>query len=78
LRTFQPERGLIARETREENRQELARMLDQLAKERAARRPPPSPVSLVEQFERSVRKIREDVQLEKDVQTFHILRWLRS
>jgi hypothetical protein len=48
--------------------------------ERAARLPPPSipPVSLEAQFQESIRKIREDVQRDKDVQSAHILRWLQS
>jgi hypothetical protein len=79
LRTYQPERALIARETRNENRIELANMLGQIAMERAARLPPPfSPVSLEAQFQESIRKIREDVQRAKDVQSAHILRWLQS
>jgi hypothetical protein len=80
LRTYQPERALIARETREENRRELARVLDQISSERAARLPPPSipQVSLEAQFQISIHRIREDVQLAKDVQTAHILRWLQS
>ena len=41
MRTYQPERALIARETHEENQKELARILDQIAMERAARLPPP-------------------------------------
>jgi hypothetical protein len=74
LRTYQPERALLVRETRIENRKELANMLDQIAMERAARLPP----SLEAQFQESIRKIREDVQRAKDVQTADILRWLQS
>jgi hypothetical protein len=72
LRTYQPERALIARETREENRRELARVLDQISRERASRLPTPPPVSLEVQFQMSIHRIREDVQ------TAHILRWLQS
>jgi hypothetical protein len=50
-------------------------MLGQIAIERAARLPPPS---LEAQFQESIRKIREDVQHAKDVQSAHILRWLQS
>jgi hypothetical protein len=78
LRTYQPERVLIARETREENRRELARVLDQISTERASRLPSPPPVSLEAQFQMSIHRIREDVQRAKDVQTAHILRWLQS
>jgi hypothetical protein len=79
LRIFQPEYALIARETREENRKQLADMLSQIATERVARLPPPpSAVSLETQFQQSIRKTREDIQRAKDVQTAHILRWLRS
>ena len=80
MRTFQPERALIARETQEENRRDLAKMLDQIALERAARLPPPSipAVSLEEQIQEVIRKTREDVQRTKDVQSTHILRWLQS
>ena len=79
MRTYQPERALIARETRKENRDELAKMLGQIAMERAARLPPPfSPVSLEAQFQESICKIRQDVQRAKDVQSAHILRWLQS
>jgi len=70
---------LLVRENRKENRQELANMLGQIAIERAARLPPPiPPVSLEAQFQESIRKIREDVQRAKDVQSAHILRWLQS
>jgi len=78
LRFFQPERALIAREIREERRRDLATMLSQITQERAARLPAPPPLSLEAQFQMSVGKMREDVQLAKDVQTTHILRWLRS
>jgi hypothetical protein len=79
LRTFQPERALIARETRKENRDELAKMLAQIAMERAARLPPSIlPVSLETQFQISIHRTREDVQRAKDVQSSHILRWLQS
>ena len=80
MRTYEPERCLIARETYEENRKDLAKMLDQIAMERAARLPPPpiSPPSLEEQIQESIRKIREDVQRTKDAQTANILRWLQS
>ena len=81
MRTFQPERALIARETHEENRKDLAKMLDQIALERAARLPPPPPIpaaSLEEQIQESIRKTREDVQRAKDAQTADILRWLQS
>ncbi len=75
MRTYQPERALIAHEIRNENRRELADMLGQIAMERAARLPPPL---LEAQFQESIRKIREDVRRAKDVQSAHILRWLRS
>jgi hypothetical protein len=78
LRIFQPERALIARETREENRRELARILDQISRGRASRLPVPPPVSLEAQFKMSIHRTREDVQRAKDVQTAHILRWLQS
>ena len=79
MRTYPPERALIARETRKENRDELAKMLAQIAMERAARLPPPIlPVSLEEQFQISIHRTREDVQRAKDVQSAHILRWLQS
>jgi hypothetical protein len=67
---------LIARETRKENRNELAKILGQIAMERAARLPPP--VSLEAQFQMSIHRTREDVQRAKDVQAAHILRWLQS
>ena len=79
MRTYQPEHALIARESRRENRKELANMLGQIAMERAARLPPSIPqVSLEAQFQESIRKIRQDVQRAKDVQSAHILRWLQS
>ena len=80
MRTYQPERALITRETHEENRKDLARMLDQIAMGRAARLPPPliPPLSLETQFQESIRKIREEVQRAKDIQTADLLRWLRS
>ena len=79
MRTYQPERALIARETHEENRKDLARMLDQIAMERAARLPPSIPaLSLEAQFQESICKIREEVQRAKDIQTADILSWLRS
>ena len=75
MRTFQPERALIARETHEENRKDLAKMLDQIAMERAARLPPPIPqLSLEQQIQESIRKTRENVQRAKDAQTADILR----
>ena len=75
MRTYQPERALLVREKRKENRRELADMLGQIAMERAARLPPPS---LEAQFQESICKIRQDVQRAKDVQSAHILRWLQS
>jgi hypothetical protein len=79
LRTYQPERALIARETHKENRDELAKMLAQIAMERAARLPPSIlPVSLETQFQISIHRTREDVQRAKDIQSAHILRWLQS
>ena len=78
MRYFQPERALIAREIREERRRELDAMLSQLPQRRADRLPAPSPLSLEAQFHRSIINMREDVQRAKDVQTTHILRWLRS
>ena len=79
MRTYQLEHALIARQTRKENREDLSRMLSQIAMERAARLPPPLPtVSLEAQFQESIRKIRQDVQRTKDAQTAHILRWLQS
>jgi len=78
LRYFQPERALIAREIREERRRELNAMLSQLPQRRADRLPAPPPPSLEAQFQRSIVNLREDVQRAKDVQSTHILRWLRS
>jgi hypothetical protein len=78
LRYFQPERALIAREIREERRRELDAMLSQLPQRRADRLPAPPPPSLEAQFQRSIINVREDVQRAKDVQSTHILRWLRS
>ncbi|MBZ5670385.1 MAG: hypothetical protein LAO04_11720 [Acidobacteriia bacterium] len=78
MRTYQPERALIARETREENRRELARVLDQISRERASRLSAPPPVSLEAQFQMSIHRIREGVQRAKDAQTAHILHWLQS
>ncbi len=78
MRTYQPERALIARETRKENRNELAKILGQIAMERAARLPPIPPVSLEAQFQMTIHRTREDVQRAKDIQTAHILRWLQS
>ena len=79
MRTYQPERALIARETHKENRDELAKMLAQIAMERAARLPPSIlPVSLETQFQISLHRTREDVQRAKDLQSAHILRWLQS
>ncbi len=71
MRSYQPERALIARETHEDNH----KMLDQIAMERAARLPPPS---LESRIQESIRKTREDVQRAKDAQSAHILRWLQS
>ena len=78
MRIFQPERALIARETREENKRELARMLDDISNKRASRLPAPPPVSLQAEFQMSIHRTREDVQRAKDVQSAHILRWLQS
>ena len=78
MRHFQPERALICREIREERRRELATMLTQIAQERAAQLPAHVPLFLEAQFQRNIINTREDVQRAKDVQTTHILRWLRS
>ena len=78
MRCFQPERALIAREIREERRRELDTTLTQLAQGRLARLPAPPPPSLEAQFQRIIVNMREDVQRAKDVQTTHILHWLRS
>ena len=75
---FQPERALIAREIREERRRELDAMLSQLPQRRADRLPAPSTLSLEAHFQRTIVNTREDVQRAKDVQSTHILRWLRS
>jgi len=77
LRCFQPERALIAREIREERQRELDSVLSQIAYGRMTQLPARS-LSLEAQFQISVSKMREDVQRAKDVQTTHILRWLRS
>ena len=77
MRCFQPERALIAREIREERQRELDAMLSQSAYGRVTHLPAPS-LSLEAQFQIAVGKMREDVQRAKDVQTTHILRWLRS
>ena len=79
MKSFQPEYALIARETREENRKQLAGMLRQIAIQRAARLPPPPELTSLEtQFQASIRNGLRDVQRAKDVQSTHILRWLRS
>ena len=78
MRCFQPERALIASELRAERRGELATMLSQLPRHCADPLPALPPLSLEAQFQISVGKMREDVQRAKDVQTTHILRWLRS
>ena len=79
MKTYQPERALIARETHEENRKDLAHMLDQIARERAARLPPSIPsVSVETQIQISIQRTREEVQRAKDAQNAHILSWLRS
>ena len=78
MRYFQPERALIAREVREDRRRELNAMLSQLPQRRADRLPAPPLLSLEAQFQRSIINMREDVQRGKDVQSTHILRWLRS
>jgi hypothetical protein len=70
---------LIARETQRENRDDLAKMLAQIAMERAARLPPSTPVlSLEIQIQESIRQTRADVQRVKDIQSADILRWLQS
>ena len=79
MRTYQPERALIARETHLENRDDLAKMLAQIAMKRAARLPPSVlPVSLETQFQISIHRTRKDIQRAKDVQSADILRWLQS
>jgi hypothetical protein len=52
-------------------------MFSQIAHGRMTQMPAPS-FSLEAQFQISVGKMREDVQRAKDVQSTHILRWLRS
>jgi hypothetical protein len=52
-------------------------VLSQIAYGRMTQLPARS-LSLEAQFQISVSKMREDVQRAKDVQTTHILRWLRS
>ena len=78
MRCFQPERALIAREIHEERHRELNAMLSQLPQRRADCVPAPLPLSIEAQFQRSIINMREDVQRAKDVQSTHILRWLRS
>ncbi|MGD0459909.1 MAG: hypothetical protein ABSC21_19440 [Terriglobia bacterium] len=78
MRIFQPERALIAREIHEERRRELNAMLSQLPQRRADRLPAPPPLSLEAQFQRTIVNMRDNVQRAKDVQSTHILRWLRS
>ena len=78
MRTYQPERALIARETHEENQRELARVLDQISIERASRLPVAPEVPLEVQFQISIQRMREDVQRANDIQTADILRWLQS
>ena len=79
MKTYEPERALIARETHNENRKDLARMLDQISMERAARLPPSIPqVSLETQFQTNIQRTREDVQRSNDAQTADLLRWLRT
>jgi hypothetical protein len=53
-------------------------MLTQIAQERAAQLPAYAPLFLEAQFQRNIINLRENVQRAKDVQTTHILRWLRS
>ena len=74
MRYFQPERALIGRELQEERRRELHAMLSELPH----RVPASPPLSLEAQFQRSIVTMREDVQRAKDVQSTHILHWLRS
>ncbi len=78
MRYFQPERALICREIREERHRELNAMLSQLPQRRAYGVSAPPRLSLEAQFQRSIVTTREDVQRAKDVQSTHILRWLRS
>jgi hypothetical protein len=68
---------LIAREIREERQRDLDTVLSQIAHGRMTQLSAP-PLSLEAQFQISVGKMREDVQRAKDVQSTHILRWLRS
>jgi hypothetical protein len=68
----------IGREIREERRRELNAMLSQLPQRRADRLSALPPPSLEARFQMNVGKMREDVQRAKDVQSTHILRWLRS
>jgi hypothetical protein len=56
----------------------MASMLSQITQDRVARLFASPPLSLEAQFQRSIVNMREHVQLAKDVQTTHILRWLRS
>jgi hypothetical protein len=53
-------------------------MLTQIAQERPAQLPAHAPLFLEPQFQRNIINMREDVQRAKDVQSTHILRWLRS
>ena len=78
MRYFQPERALLAREMRGERHRELNAMLSQLPQRRTDRLPAHAPLSLEAQFHRAIVNIRQDVQRAKDVQSTHILRWLRS
>ena len=78
MRYFQPERALIAREIREERCRELDAMLSQLPQRRAYGVSASPPLSLEAQFQKTIVNMREDVQRAKDVQSTHILRWLRS
>ena len=78
MRIYQPERALIARETREENRRELARMFAEISQRRAARQSVPPPPSLEAQFRLSLSRIREGVQRARDVEAARILRRLES
>ena len=78
MRHFQPESALVAREIREEKRRELDAMRSQVTQERTARLSAPPPLFLETQFHTSIGNIRQDVQRAKNVQSTHILRWLRS
>jgi hypothetical protein len=53
-------------------------MLSQLPQRRVDRLFAPPPPTLEARFQMNVGKMREDVQRAKDVQSTHILRWLRS